>query len=131
MPQKNSKKEINILIQSVIIIFAFELEDWTYYAIAWFGDPGGDATYFIAFAQTWAGLLLNTIHAIIIFLFTSLAKMKLREIFGMKHGVNEISQTQFAKSNQGQLMRAKSKPVAVLPSMRSVVLKATSNQTRF
>ena len=87
---------------------------------------GGDASYFIAFTQTWAGFLLRTIHVIIIFIFTSLAKVKLREICCMKHGVTEITQTQFAQSNQGRLMRAKSGVVVALP-MRSIV--ASSNQT--
>uniref|UniRef100_A0A914CJY6 Uncharacterized protein n=1 Tax=Acrobeloides nanus TaxID=290746 RepID=A0A914CJY6_9BILA len=45
VPKQNSKKEINILIQSVLICVAFELEHLAFNIGAWFGYPSGDIEF--------------------------------------------------------------------------------------
>uniref|UniRef100_A0A914DD95 7TM GPCR serpentine receptor class x (Srx) domain-containing protein n=1 Tax=Acrobeloides nanus TaxID=290746 RepID=A0A914DD95_9BILA len=78
----------------------------------WFDfHPEGNMAYFIMFGQTWAGLLLNTIHAIVVFTYTSLAKEKLREIFGKKNSSNIVSA--IAHSNQHRTARIRSEPAVV------------------
>ena len=58
-----------------------ELENFAFNAVGWFGKPVGDIAIYISFARTWAIILWNAIHSIVIFVFNTLAKRKLKELF--------------------------------------------------
>uniref|UniRef100_A0A914ECG3 G-protein coupled receptors family 1 profile domain-containing protein n=1 Tax=Acrobeloides nanus TaxID=290746 RepID=A0A914ECG3_9BILA len=113
--EKANRKEFFILIQSVLLCGVFELENVILSLMPTLRASlsNSDVVTVLSFSQAWINILGNTIHAIVIFFFNSLAREVFYVLIGRKKSISvNVSKATAVKVNASKAVTIKVQPAA-------------------